>query len=173
MLCLTLLFAVAFLILGTMAWAGVSGAPFVPLWKKDVFRMLRLAEVKPGEMLYDLGAGDGRILITAVRDFKAQAKGFEISFLPYWIGRLRILLSGCWKSITFKSRDFYKEDLSQADVVVCFLSPWAMKKLEPKFARELGPGTRVVSAAFALPNRKPDKTDKSEPKRVAIRLYRY
>src|SRR3989338_8816996 len=78
------------LILGTFALAGLSAAPWVPLWKKDVIRMMRLANIKPGEVVYDLGAGDGRIIIIAVREFGAQSTGFEFAILPYILGYIKI-----------------------------------------------------------------------------------
>lgn len=157
----------------TMAWAALSAAPFVPLWKKDVRRMLKLAAVKPDDVVYDLGAGDGRIVVAAAQKFGARAIGFEISILPFLLAWFKVLLAGQLGRVSIKPRNFYKEGLEGAQVVTCFLTPMAMRKLEPKFKRELKPGTRVVSYAFSLPSKKPDVVDKPSPKTTAIYLYRY
>src|SRR5690242_8843318 len=136
---------------GTYAWGAFKAAPFVPTRQADVVRMLELAEIKPGERVFDLGAGDGRFLVTAARRFRAQPSGYEISLIPYLIGKLRLALAGLPTS-AIKFQDFFRVDLSSADVVMCFLTPMAMAKLVPKFQKELRPGTRIVSYAFSLPN---------------------
>lgn len=160
-------------VFATMAWASLSAAPFVPLRRRDVKRLLDLAQVKPGEVVYDLGSGDGRILIMASRKFRARACGFEISLLLLFWSRLWILLSGQSKNIKVSFKSFYKENLNRARVVTCFLTQKAMRRLEPKFEQELRPGSRVVSYAFALPSRKPDGVDKPSPKLATVYLYRY
>ncbi len=167
------LLALAVLIItaGTAAWAGWRAAPYVPTRQRDVDRMLRLAGVKPGELVYDLGAGDGRFLLAAARR-GARAVGFEISVLPYLIARLRLTVQGQTATARIRLQDFFHQDLSSADVVVCFLTPAAMAKLAPKFNRELKPGTRVVSYAFSLPGWTPAVKDKPTPQTMSVYLYR-
>lgn len=161
-----------FLILGTFAIAGFLAAPWVPLWRKDIRRMLRLAEVKPGEIVYDLGAGDARIITIAAKEFGAKAIGFEIAFLPYILGCIKIRLLGLKGKATLKYANFYSQDLSGADVICTFLSPMAMEKLKPKFKKEMKPNCRVVSYAFKIPDWPAAKIDKPDEKTAAIYIYR-
>jgi len=162
---------VLLLILGTFALGGYLAAPWVPLWKKDVRRMLNLAELKPGETVYDLGAGDGRIIIMAASEFGAKAVGFEIAILPYFLAYIRILLRGLKLRVALKYRNFFKEDLSKADVICAFLTPQAMKKLKPKLEKEAKSGCRIVSYAFSIPGWQPIKTDKPSKNKAIIYLY--
>ncbi len=157
---------------GTAAWAAVSAAPFVPTWRRDVGRMLSLAEVKPDELVLDLGAGDGRYLVAAVKNHQARAIGYEITLLAWLAAWLRLRFSGTAGRAKILYRDFFRQDLSSADVVLCFLTPRAMAKLGPKLKRELKPGTRVLSYAFAIPGWTPVKKDKPEPGRMAVWVYR-
>ncbi len=163
--------SLVFIVLVTAAFAGWKAAPYVPTWQRDVRRMLQLAQVKPGELVVDLGSGDGRFLVTASQEFGSQAVGYELSLLPYVVSLIRKRISRA-NRISVKFRDFYRADLSPADVVVCFLTPKAMKKLEPKFERELRPGTRVVSFAFRLPGWPSSLVDKPTPQSTPVFVYR-
>lgn len=156
----------------TAAWASWSAAPYVPTWRRDVKRMLELAEVKPGEIVLDLGAGDGRFLVEAVRGFQARAIGYEITALAWFAAWVRIRLTGTQAKAKILFRDFYRQDLSAANVVLCFLTPRAMAKLAPKLQRELRPGTRVLSYAFSIPGWTPVRKDKPDKKRMTVWVYR-
>ncbi|MFA6254681.1 MAG: hypothetical protein WC675_01455 [Patescibacteria group bacterium] len=160
-----------FLILGTFVLGGISAAPWVPLWKDDIRRMMKIAEVKPGEIVYDLGAGDGRIIIIAATEFGAKATGFEIATLPYLLGYTKIILRGLAGKVKLKYANFFSQDLSQADVICMFLTPPAMKKIKPKLEKETKPGCRIVSYAFSLPGWPPKIVDKPNPKKATIYLY--
>lgn len=167
-----IILAVVLVAAGTAAWASVSAAPFVPTWRRDVGRMLTLADIKPDELVLDLGAGDGRYLVAAVRQYQARAIGFEITLLAWLAAWLRLRFSGTFGRAQILYRDFFRQDLSAANVVICFLTPRAMAKLGPKLKRELKPGTRVLSYAFAIPDWTPVKKDKPEPGRMAVWVYR-
>ncbi len=160
-----------FIVAGSAAWAGWRAAPFVPTRQHDVDRMLRLADVKAGELVYYLGAGDGRFIITAARRYQAKAIGYEISLLPYWVARWRIRRSGIGSAATMRFQDFFRHDLSEANVVVCFLTPGSLAKLGPKLKRELRPGTRVVSFAFAIRDWTPVIKDKPDAGTMAVWVY--
>jgi SAM-dependent methyltransferase len=142
-------FGALIIVTGTAAIGAISAAPWVPLRSREIRRLLTLAGVKPGELVYDLGAGDGRILAIAAREFKAKAVGYEIAALPYVFARLRL-----WRipGASVRAANFFRVSLAPADVVVCFLTPMAMTKLVPKLERELKPGARFVSYAFPLPD---------------------
>jgi len=161
-----------FLILITFAWAGLIAAPWVPLWKKDVKRMLDLAGLKPGETVYDLGAGDGRIIIMAAKDYQAKAIGFEFAILPYLLGYIKIVILGLRGKAWLKYADFFKQDFSKADVICIFLTPGAMEKLKTKLKTEKKPSCRIVSYAFSIPGWQPEKIDKPNKKSAAIYIYR-
>lgn len=124
-------------ILATFAYASISGAPWVPTWRRDVNRFLRLAQLRPGERFYDLGCGDGR-LVRAAANAGATATGFECSILPYVLARIRC------GSARVHYRDFWNANLSDADVVYCFLMPKVYPKLKLKLERECRAGTRVI-----------------------------
>ncbi|MFA6215272.1 MAG: SAM-dependent methyltransferase [Patescibacteria group bacterium] len=167
-----LFFVFLLAILGTFALGGYLAAPWVPLWKKDIRRMLKLAGVKPGEIVYDLGAGDGRIIIIAAEEFGAKATGFEIAFLPYFLGCIKIRLKGLAGRASLKYRNFFNYDFGQADVICTFLTPEAMKKLKPKLKKETKPGCRIVSYAFSIPDWAPAALDKPDKKTTTVYLYR-
>lgn len=160
------------LIFGSLALGGILAAPWVPLWKKDVKRMLKLAEIKPGDLVYDLGAGEGRIIMSAAKDYGAKAVGFEIACLPYLIGYIRIKISGLGKTVKLKMRNFFNEDLSRPDVICMFLTPMAMERLKPKLEKETKPGCKILSYAFKIPGWQPEKIDKSNDRETSIFLYR-
>ncbi|MFH1597569.1 MAG: class I SAM-dependent methyltransferase [Patescibacteria group bacterium] len=166
-----ILFLAIITVFGTAAWAGLLAAPFVPTKKKDIKRMLTLAQVKASDQIYELGSGDGRIAQVAAKEFGARVQGIEISFLPYIISKIRMRLTGLSDRVKIAYGNFYKVDLKNADVVICFLTPMAMKKLSPKFRKELKQGARVVSYAFPLKDWSPQKVNKPHKGDVAVFLY--
>jgi SAM-dependent methyltransferase len=132
--------------------------PFVPTNEKVVAAMLKLAAVKEGETVYDLGCGDGRIVITAVKDFKAK-RGLGIDFNPERLKdcEKRIkdekLTAEQIKKLTFKQGDVLKmkeEEFKDVDVVTLYLLPDVNKRLKPILQKGLRPGARVVSHDFDM-----------------------
>ncbi|MBU1148601.1 class I SAM-dependent methyltransferase [Patescibacteria group bacterium] len=166
-----LLFFLVMIVFGSAAIAGLSAAPYVPTQGKDVKRILQIAGLKPNQLVYDLGCGDGRFLVAAAKHFKAKAIGIEMSVLPYLISRLKIQFLGLNNKVKIKFADFYKVDLKKADVIVCFLTPQAMKKLSPKFKKELKSGAKIVSYAFPMKDWKPHLKDKPHKRAVSVYLY--
>jgi SAM-dependent methyltransferase len=136
----------------SISWTVFRGAPWIPAGVKTVLKMLTLANTGPGDLVYDLGCGDGRVILAAVTRFGARAVGIEIDPLRYlWVKLLTHLIRiNDRTEIIFG--DFFKHDLSQADVVNCYLLQSTNEKLESKLLRELKPGTRVVSYSFTFPN---------------------
>ena len=118
---------------------------YVPTPQSVVDAMLRLARVTSADVVYDLGSGDGRIPITAARDFGARGVGIEIDPLPLREAFDNLKKAGVGNRVVFLNQDFFKSDISEATVVTLFLMPKINEQLIPKFKRELRPGTRIVS----------------------------
>ena len=125
-------FAFALLLLAlsaSAAYGGFRAAPWAPTRKGDEERFLRLAGIKPGQKVYDLGCGDGRMLLSAARA-GAIAAGYEVSLLFYFITYFKILRAGLRQNCRVSLRDFWRADLSDADIVYFFLMPKIYPKLK-------------------------------------------
>jgi len=133
--------------------------PFVPTPQEVVERMLALAEVKKGDVLYDLGSGDGRIVITAAKKYGVKAVGFEID--PELIKKSResIRKEGLEQLAEIREQDILTVDLSPASVLTMYLLPSVNMTLRPKVLSQLKSGARVVSHAFDMGDWKADKTE--------------
>jgi len=140
-------------------WTVLVGAGWEPTPMPVVYRMLSLAEVKPQDVVYDLGCGDGRIIIAAVSEFGARAVGIEVDPLRYFIVQLRIRLRKLDNKIQLIWGNFFYQNLRPATVITIFLSSRANSQLERKFCQELRPGTRVVSYYWPLRKWKPYNMD--------------
>ncbi len=170
-LILTILYLIILIPFFYLAFAALSFAPWVPCWKKDLERIFKLADLKAGEVFYDLGCGDGKTVIFAAKNFKAMATGLEISIPMYLICKLKQILKKN-KNIKFKYKNLFKEDLSMADVVYFFgLENTISKKLSGKLEKELKPGARVISYVFPVKGWTPNIVDKPSKKENSIFLY--
>ncbi|HEX5229222.1 MAG TPA: class I SAM-dependent methyltransferase [Bryobacteraceae bacterium] len=149
-----------------------SLAPYVVSPQEIVDRMLELAALKPGERLYDLGSGDGRILITAVTQFKAKAVGVEISDDLVASTNARIRKLGLDNDAQVIHGNFLDVDLSPADVVTLYLATDANEMLRPNLEKYLKKGSRVVSHDYTVPGWKPTVVDK-DPARRGHTIYLY
>jgi SAM-dependent methyltransferase len=149
-----------------------SLAPYVVSPQEIVDRMLELADLKPGEKLYDLGSGDGRILITAVVRFKAKAVGVEISDDLVNSTSARIRKLGLDTDAQVIHGNFLDVDLSPADVVTLYLATDANELLRPNLEKYLRNGARVVSHEYAVPGWKPKLVDK-DPERHGHTIFLY
>jgi len=136
------------------------GVPWVPTRAKRLRKALELVELKAGEKLYDLGAGDGRVLLMAAREFGAQAVGIEVGPVQCAVGWLRCWLGGNLRNARIRCGNFYRVDVSDADVVFVYLTSAQTSRLQEKLARELQPGARVVSIAADFPNWHPVRVDR-------------
>lgn len=118
-----------------------------------VKKMLDMAQVGPEDIIYDLGSGDARILIAAVEEFRAKrAIGYELSKDLYRISLLEIKRRNLQDKVILFKRDFYGADLSDASVIIMYLSDETNELLRPKLEEELSYGTRVVSLTFKINN---------------------
>jgi protein-L-isoaspartate O-methyltransferase len=134
-------------------------APFVATPLPVVKQMLTVAEVKLGEIVYDLGCGDGRVAIMAAQEFGARAIGVEMreDLAKQAMGKVSEL--GLEGRVKIVQGDMFKIDLSQADVVTLYLTTSANDKVKPKLEAELKPGTRVVSHDYEILGWRPLKID--------------
>jgi protein-L-isoaspartate O-methyltransferase len=137
-------------------------APYVSSPFRAVDRMLELAALKPGETLYDLGAGDGRIVISAARRYGVKAVGIEMNEKLVKSANDRILKFGLQDRAKVIQGDLLRADLAPADVVVIFLQTMSNEELRPKLEKYLKPGSRVLSYSFAVPGWKPVLVDRTD-----------
>ncbi|MDQ2773586.1 MAG: class I SAM-dependent methyltransferase [Acidobacteriota bacterium] len=136
-------------------------APYVRSPDHAVQKMLDMAGLKPGETLYDLGCGDGKILIAAATKYRVKAVGVEISDNLARRATDRVKKDGLEDQVTIIHGDFMKTDLSHANVVTLYLVTTANEILRPNLERELRPNTRVVSYDYPIPGWKPIDTSET------------
>ena len=121
-----------------------------------------MAGVKPGDVVYDLGCGDGRIVVTAAQKFGARGVGVDIDPRRIAEANANARRAGVEKQVTFKVGDLFEADIRDATVVTLYLLPDVNLRLKPKLLRDLKPGTRVVSHDFSMGDDwKPERTLRS------------
>jgi ribosomal protein L11 methylase PrmA len=150
----------------TAAAAREPDVIYVPTPQELVEDMLRLADVKRGDVLYDLGSGDGRIPVTAARKYGIRAIGIDIDPERIREAHANAKRKGVAKLVTFRQQDLFTADFREATVVTLYLLPDLNLKLRPQLLRQLRPGTRVVSHQFDMGDWKPDKTLESNGRTV-------
>ncbi|HYJ14997.1 MAG TPA: methyltransferase domain-containing protein [Candidatus Limnocylindria bacterium] len=135
--------------------------PFVPTPQEVVDKMVDLAGIKKGDVVYDLGSGDGRIVVTAAKK-GAKAVGFEIDGDLVKQSRDNIRKAGVQDQAEIRQQDILTVDLSAASVVTMYLLPDVNLQLRPNILSQLKPGSRVVSHAFDMGDWKPDRIERVE-----------
>ena len=130
---------------------------FVPTPYEVVEEMLRLAQVKKGDVLYDLGSGDGRIPVTAAKKYGIRAVGVDIDPERIMEAKENARKNGVTGLVQFRQEDLFKTDFHEASVVTLYLLPDLNVKLRPRLLAELKPGTRIVSHQFDMGTWKPEK----------------
>ncbi len=147
---------------------------FVPTPLHVVEKMLELADVKQSDRVYDLGSGDGRIVVTAARKYGSHAIGYELDEDLVAISRAAVSKEEVEELVSIEQEDIYNVDLSEADVVAVYLLPKQLEELIPQF-RKLPPGARIVSHAFKIPGIEPEqsRTVRSEEDGASHRIYVY
>ncbi|MGH9901898.1 MAG: SAM-dependent methyltransferase [Pyrinomonadaceae bacterium] len=132
--------------------------PYVPTPDAVVAEMLKVANVGKGDVVYDLGCGDGRIVITAAQKLGARGVGVDINPERIKESNENAQKAGVTDRVKFIQGDLFETDLKEATVVTLYLLPEVNLRLRPKLLRELKPGTRVVSHAFDMGDWAPEKT---------------
>ncbi|HUF41468.1 MAG TPA: methyltransferase domain-containing protein [Verrucomicrobiae bacterium] len=154
-----------------IAWVALSGRavksagfpeeiPFVPTPIEVVDKMLELADIKKGDVLYDLGSGDGRIVIRAAQKYGIRAVGIEVDSLLLAEARKAAQAAGVSHLVQFRAEDALKADISRATVVTLYMLPWFNEAMKPNFKKMLKPGARIVAHDFGIEGWEPDLTVK-------------
>ena len=131
--------------------------PYVPTPQEVVNRMLELAKVKKGDVLYDLGSGDGRIAITAAQKYGIRAVGIDINPERIQEARINAKKAGVTDRVEFRQQDLFQTNFGEASVVTLYLLPDINVKLRPQLLKQLKPGTRIVSHDFDMGEWKPER----------------
>lgn len=134
--------------------------PFVPTPMDVVDKMLELAEVKKGDVVYDLGSGDGRIVIRAAKKYRVRAVGIEMDRLLLAKARQEAKAAGVSHLVEFRAEDAMKVDLSKATVITLYMLPWFNEAMKPSFKKYLKPGARIVAHDFGIEGWEPNQTVK-------------
>jgi precorrin-6B methylase 2 len=138
------------------------GLPSVPTKPERIQTALKLAHLQPNETLYDLGAGDGRVLLIAARDFDARAVGVEVGPVQCVIIWLRIMASGLGNRIKIRWGNFYKANLQEADVVFVYATSKEVKRLESQLGTGMKEGARLISISADFSDWEPSIVDEHD-----------
>jgi len=137
-----------------------TGIPWAKIRRENIDKIFKEIKLPKNSLLYDLGAGDGRVILAAEK-LGLKARGFELSLYPYLRAWFKIFIGQ--RRAQIKRQDFFKENLDQADAVFMFLTGRALLKLSQKLKHELKPGAIIISHGFALPGWQSDKTILTKP----------
>jgi SAM-dependent methyltransferase len=157
----TLFLTLAFVLSAASPQAAPKRAPDVPYEPSSpeiVAAMLKLGKVSNRDMVYDLGCGDGRIVITAAKQFGAHGIGIDIDPVRISEAQENARKAGVAGRVTFRTEDLFEADFRKATVVMLYLWPEVNLKLLPKLLKDLRPGTRIVSHSHDMGEWKPEKT---------------
>ena len=149
------LLAILFCLLAILSFIWPPDSPWSPRWrtKRKVAReVLKFVNLSKKDVLYELGSGDGEVVLSAVQDFGAKAVGIEIDPVRYLVSVIRVWLARLENEIKLIRKDFKKVNLSSATVVYLYLVPAGMARLLPQFKKELKKGTLVISYRYEVPH---------------------
>ncbi len=135
-----------------------GGAPYVASGDQQISTMISLTDIKPGEKVLDLGAGDGRIVIALAKN-GIESHGYEINPVLVWRGQKKIKALGLQNKAFMHAGNFWNKNLSGFDVIIIYGISFAMAGLERKLKKELKPGARVVCNYFHFPTWRPLKKE--------------
>jgi SAM-dependent methyltransferase len=141
---------------------ALYGLPPVPTNQERIRKALKLVNLQADETIYDLGAGDGRVLLIAAREFNAQAVGIEIGPIQCALIYLRAAASGFGTKIQVKWGNYLKADLSQADVVFLYATSKEVLRVASYLEKQMKPGSRLVSISADFPEWEPSMIDDRE-----------
>lgn len=146
----------------------VPEVPFIPTADAVVEGMLKLANVQRNDIVYDLGCGDGRIVIAAAKNYGAHGVGVDIDPERVKESRANARKAGVEDLVRFEEKDLFDADIRSATVVMLYLMPNVNMRLRPKLLRDLKPGTRVVSHSFDMEDWHPDREEVVERRHIFL-----
>jgi len=138
------------------------GAPWHPLSEKNIDQIIKFADLKPGERFYDLGSGDGRVLIAASRENCVQGIGVEIDPIKVWLSKSLTRAAKLTNKIRICRGNMYDFDVSEADVIYLYLTHQALDRLFPEILDRVKPSARIVCYRFCVRNLEPTKVNKDK-----------
>ncbi len=145
--------------------------PFVPTSKRVINYVIQLCDLKKGDKVYDLGCGDARFLIEAQKKTGREAVGYENALLPFLLAKFRKYINSA--KINVKMNNLFNADLSDANVIYCYLGPDVMPRLAEKFKKECKKGTRIYSNSFSISTMKPQKIWQTNKSKRLPTIYMY
>lgn len=158
-------------LIATSWWVFFVGGPWAPSRSKDYGKIFKILDPKENDLIYELGCGDGRFCIALAKNYNVRIIGLEASLLPYLVAKIKVRLSGLNKKVKIRYKNFYSQDLSDADAIFCYLTSWGLKKLKTKFEKELKQGAKIVSYSYAIEGWQPILKDRPSKESVPIYLY--
>ncbi len=150
-----------------MILALIMGAPLVPSKFKVAKRMVELLQLKSGQTLFDLGSGDGRVLIAASKKGQ-KSVGIEINPYMWMLSSIFIFMTGQQSRVKVYLGNYWNRDLSQAEGIIVYGLPQIMNRLSEKLRKELKPGTKIVSNSFQIPALKLQKQEVVDGTRIYL-----
>jgi cyclopropane fatty-acyl-phospholipid synthase-like methyltransferase len=152
-----------FLLIASMSIIPVFfGAPWHPLSDKNIDRIIKFAGLRPGEKFYDLGSGDGRVLIAASKKKNARGVGVEIDPIKVWLSRYFIMTGKLSSKISIYRGNMFGFDVSEADVIYLYLTHQALDRLFPEILDRMKPSARIICYRFCIRNLEPTKVNKEK-----------
>lgn len=130
-------------------YSSFMGSAYVPTRAKEIDKILKAANLKPNQIFYDLGCGDGRVVEEAVRHYKVRGWGIDVNPVLIFWSNLRTNFRGV-KNLKYKTQNIFATDLGDADVIYLFLMPELLAKLAPKLKEEVRKNTLIISHAFRM-----------------------
>ena len=138
------------------------GAPWHPLSDENINKIIKFAALKPGESFYDLGSGDGRVLIAASKKRFVRGVGVEIDPLKVWLSRYFIMTGELADKIRIHRGNMFDFDVSEADVIYVYLTHQALDRLFPEILDRMKPSARIICYRFCIRNLEPTKINKDQ-----------
>ncbi|SRR5258708_11501744 len=148
-----LLIVIVIFLLIILSFVWPPDSPWAPWWRtgKDIAdNACKLGKVCEEDIVYELGCGEGLMLMISAKKYKAKAVGIEIDPLRTFIARIYVYFYRLTSKVKIIRGNFFDYDLSEATVIYCYLVPKALKRLKPKFLKELKPGTRIISYRYKI-----------------------